>query len=202
MELGRKLVESVLSPLQSSTVKMKILWSFVAGGSILLSLCPSFAQQPKTPPVAADSQISTTSYGEWALRCRRAGDLAKDPRDCEIALTLQEKGQTAPFAKLSLGRPRPGEPLHAVILLPTNVAFPSSVRITTDEKDVWGQELDWRRCVPGGCFAEAVPSDAIVRRWRNYNAPAKLVFKNAEGADIVVPLSFDGFGQALDALNK
>ena len=41
-----------------------------------------------------------------------------------------------------------------------------------------------------------------VRRWRGETGQGKLTFKDGMGRDVVVPVSFRGLAQALDALAK
>ncbi len=122
---------------------------------------PTPAKPPKPEAQKpAPAPITSTAYGDWALRCRASGEGAA--RVCEISETIEAQDQSGPIAKISVGRPNPGGPLQAVIILPNNVAFPSSVHIRSDEKDKWGFELNWLRCIPGGCFAGAELNDATV----------------------------------------
>lgn len=184
-----------------------------AGCALLLLAAPALAQQPRAapakpaaqPPAAApapDSGITTSTFGDWALRCQRMSDSAKDSRYCEVSMTIQQKDQPGPIAKIAFGRAAPDQPLRAMILLPTNVSFPSSVKIFADDKDAWGLDFAWVRCIQGGCFAEAVPSDDDLRRWRGQEASGRMVFKDAAGREIAIPVSFRGLGQSLDALMK
>jgi invasion protein IalB len=159
-------------------------------------------------PPSPDSQIVTKAYGVWALRCRKAngkkGEAAKAPQDraCEISETLEAQDHSGPIAKLSVGRPGSKGALHAVVILPNNISFPSSVHIRSDDKDIWGVNLDWVRCIPGGCFAETILSDATVKHWHDSKSKGQIVFKDASGDDVSLPMSFVGFGEALDALEK
>jgi invasion protein IalB len=82
------------------------------------------------------------------------------------------------------------------------VTFPSSVRLAVDAKDAQPSDLAWRRCVPGGCVADNEVKEDIVRRWRQQTASGQLRFKEGDGRDVVMPFSFRGLAQALDALPK
>ena len=159
------------------------------------------------PTPATDPHIVTTTFGDWALRCREASekkekDAPKADRACEVSETLYAQDNSGPIAKLSIGRPGEKGPLTAIVILPDNVSFPSSVHIRSDDKDVSGIQLDWIRCIPGGCFAQATPSDATVQYWHGLNTKGAIVFKDSSGEDISLPMSFRGFGEALDALNN
>jgi invasion protein IalB len=147
----------------------------------------------------AQQPITSTNYGDWSLRCRQGGS---GTHFCEVSQTIESQDQSGPIAKISVGRPDPGGALHVVIILPNNVSFPSSVHIRTDQNDKWGLELDWLRCIPGGCFADATLGDATVAHWHSLDTIGSIVFRDAAGDEISLPMTFHGFGQALDALNK
>ncbi len=149
------------------------------------------------PASKAEEPIKTTNYGDWSLRCREGAE-----HTCEVSQTIEAQDHSAPIAKISVGRPGGSGDLHVVVILPDNVSFPSTVHIRTDANDKWGLELDWVRCIPGGCFADALLSDATVARWRSLNSIGSIVFRDAAGEEVSFPMTFHGFGEALDALNK
>ncbi len=157
---------------------------------------------PAAPPsVSADPKTTTATYGDWTLRCEASsGDKVR--RLCEVVQTMQVQGQQAPVAQVAFGRPEGAGDLHVIAVLPVNVVFPSTVRVGTDEKDAHPIDLAWRRCLPGGCFADAVANDEVIGRWRTTSTPGRLQFKDATGRDAVLPLSFHGLAQALDGLGK
>ncbi|MGH6817661.1 MAG: invasion associated locus B family protein [Methylovirgula sp.] len=131
------------------------------------------------------------------MRCREGV-----AHSCEVSQTIEAQDRSAPIAKISVGRPGGTGDLHVIVILPNNVSFPSSVHIRTDPKDKWGLELDWVRCIPGGCFADALLSDETIARWRGLNSIGSIVFRDAAGEELSFPMTFHGFGEALDALNK
>ncbi|MGB8278700.1 MAG: invasion associated locus B family protein [Methylovirgula sp.] len=182
-------------------------WFFLLAAGVA---APVLAEElPAAAAPTPEPQIVTTAYGDWALRCRKeSGEKAKEneaskaDRACEISQTLEAPDHSGPIAKLSVGRPGGAGALHAIVILPNNVSFPSSVHIRSDEKDVSGVQLNWVRCIPGGCFAEAVLADATVNFWHGLNSTGRITFMDSSGAEISLPMSFHGFGEALDALNK
>jgi len=145
--------------------------------------------------------ISTTVFGEWALRCQKAPDNVH--QNCEVSLTIQQRDQPAPMAKIALGQPIPGGGMKLLVLLPNNVTFPSSVQIKTDDKDIWGMDVPWARCIPGACFAETSLKEADLIRWKGLDkSMGKITFKDAQSNEVGVAFSFHGLGQALDEFNK
>jgi invasion protein IalB len=165
---------------------------------------PASPEPAKPPPAKAKPapSVTSTSYGDWALRCRQGSAGEAATHLCEISQTIEAQDQSGPIAKISVGRPSPGGALHGMIILPNNVSFPSSVHIRTDENDKWGLEFNWLRCIPGGCFAEAELSDATIAHWHGLDSIGSIIFRDAAGDEISLPITFHGFGQALDALNK
>jgi invasion protein IalB len=156
------------------------------------------ATKPSAASPNPDSQITTTAFGDWALRCQRSNDSPR--QSCEVSLTIQEKDQPAPIAKIALGRPVANQGIHLLVLLPTNVSFPSSVQLKSDDKDIWGIDIPWQRCVPGACFAETTLKDSDLVRWRVLDSAGKITFKDASSNEVGISFSFRGLTQALDAL--
>jgi invasion protein IalB len=177
------------------------------------ALAQSKSVPPKSAPVAApgapkpqavtpapQSQITTTSFGDWDLRCQRINESV--PPSCEISLTIQQKDQPAPIAKIALGRPIASQGVHLLVLLPNNVSFPSTVQIKSDDKDIWGIDIPWQRCVPGACFAETTLKDSDMVRWRVLDGAGKITFRDAAANEVAISFSFHGLSQALEALGQ
>lgn len=171
---------------------------------------PAVAQGAKPPapgqqapaPVSAEPASTSATFGDWVLRCQRIGDGDKARKFCEVAQVLQLPSTSKPAAEIALGRP-PGDPvLHLTAVLPPSVSFPSSVQVASSDKVPHGADLQWRRCLPGGCFADAVVADDSVRAWRTAGEPGQLTFKDAAGREVTLPVSFRGLAQALDALMR
>lgn len=163
---------------------------------------PANAAAPAAPPVSADPASTSATYGDWVLRCQRVGEGDKAQRLCEVAQTLQVQGQQAPIAQIAFGRVNPSEPLRFTVALPSNISLPGSVVISFGEKVATPMAMSWRRCVPGACIADGAPNAEDMKALRAAAEPGRLVFKDAAGRDVTLPLSFRGFAQAVDALQK
>jgi invasion protein IalB len=176
------------------------------GASAQTAAKPAAAKPAAAPaaaaPISADPQTTTANYGDWTVRCQRVGDGAAAKRFCEVAQTIQQQGGQGPIAEIALGRLAPADPLRLTIVLPPNVGFPSSPRMGVDENDAHSAELAWRRCLPGGCFADSEMKDDLLQRWRGLADHGQIRFKDSAGHDVAVPFSFKGLAQALDALAK
>jgi len=151
-------------------------------------------------PESHASGITSKGYGSWSLRCE-AGHAEGAGRTCEISETIETES-SKPIAKISVGRRGPSDPLTIVVILPTNVSFPSTVHIRTAEEDKWGLELEWQRCIPGACIASAEMNLATVAHWSNLDTAGKIVFRDAAGDEVSLPMSLHGFGNAYEAFNK
>jgi len=162
----------------------------------------SEAAKPTPAPVGADPQSTTANYGDWVVRCQHVGDAATGRRVCEVAQIIQMQGGQGPVAQIAVVRPTAADPLRLTIVLPPNVSFPSSPRMAVDDKDAQPADLSWRRCLPGGCFADIEIKDDLLQRWRGQSAQGIIKFKDSAGRDVALPFSFRGFAQALDALAK
>lgn len=157
---------------------------------------------PPAAPVSAEPSNTTASFGDWTLRCQRVADGAKAVRVCEVAQVLQTQGQAAPVAQVAMGRLSAGEPLRVTAVMPLSVSFPSSVQIAMGDKEPKPVDLSWRRCLPSGCFADVAPSDDVLKQWRKASEPGRILFKDAAGRELALPLSGRGLDQALEALAK
>ena len=188
---------------------------FLAAGSAL-------AQAPNTPARAAPAQApavsppaqsapsvvssepqqTTAAFGDWVLRCVRQSEGAQTTRLCEVAQTLQVQGQQGPIAQIAFGKTDRAAPIRIVAMLPSNVSFPSLVKLMGEENDLQPVDLAWRRCIPGACVADAEISAPLLQKLRSRNEGGRLTFKDAGGRDIALPLSLRGLPQALDALQR
>ena len=153
-------------------------------------------------PVSADPASTSASYGDWALRCQRIGEADKARRLCEVSQSIQSQNRRATVAQIALGHLPTDKSLHLTTVVPPSISFPSTVQLTTTEKMPRSIDLQWRRCVPGGCFAEATPSDELIQTWRGLSDAGRITFKDAAGREVSLPFSFRGLAQALDALGK
>jgi len=159
------------------------------------------APAPAAVQVPSEPSVTTASFGDWTLRCQRI-ESPKPARICEVAQVLQAQGQQTPIAQIAIGRISASDPLRVTAVMPVSVSFPSSVQITLGDKDAKALDLPWRRCIPTGCMADAAPGDDLLKQWRKASEAGRIVFRDAAGRDLALPLSTRGLDPALDALAK
>jgi invasion protein IalB len=189
--------------------------SGILGAIVLLSLGSlAFAQVQKAdPPVPASKVVPSTTvdaeptstsanFGDWALRCQRAGNVAETPRVCEVAQQIRAQDQQNAVAELAIGRLKRADPLRLTVVLPVNVTFSNPPSFSVDGKVPEPLDLGWRKCLPGGCIADALLNDDVLRRWKIQTSAGRIAWTDGTGGALAIGLSFRGLGQALDALNK
>ena len=171
--------------------------------SALIALSGGTALAQQATP-AQQPSVTTASYGNWVLRCVRLADAKTgEGKSCEIVQTIQMQNQQQPLAQIAIGR-LPGEkPLVFTAVLPTNIAIPGAVHLSgngkADAEEKGGFDLTWRRCLPGGCFADARP-DAKALAALDPETPGQIRFADAAARLIAIPVSWQGLQQALKAL--
>ena len=97
--------------------------------------------------------------------------------------------------------PEKGQPVKLIVQVPVNASFTTQVHIQTSEADP-GVIAPFANCTPNGCFAEFDLREDILKKLREATSTGKLSFADAGGHDVTVPISFNGFAQAFDALAK
>jgi invasion protein IalB len=155
-------------------------------------------------PRASEAEPSSTSasYGDWIMRCQRLGDGADAERVCEVAQLIHAQDQQNPVAEVAIGRLKKTDPLHLTIVLPVNITLPTPPSLSLNGKDVDGLNFVWLKCLPGGCYANALLKDDVVRRWKDETDARRIIWTDGVGRESAVGLSFSGLGPALDALTR
>jgi invasion protein IalB len=155
-------------------------------------------------PRAVDAEPNSTmaSFGDWALRCQRFGTGAETQRVCEVAQQIRARDQQSPVAELAIGRLKKADPLRLTVVLPVNMTFSNPPSFSTDGKVPELLDFGWRKCLPGGCIADALLKDDVLRRWKIQTSAGRITWTDAAGRDLAIELSFRGLTQALDALSK
>ena len=187
--------------------------ALIVGLAAFVPATAALAQQPQIAPqqapaasapapVGTEPQQTTAAFGDWVLRCIRSVEAQPPRRLCEVSQSLQVQGGQGPIAQVAFGRPERGQPLRLTVLLPNNIALPSTVKLLTEESDTQPLELPWRRCLPGACVADLEIPPAQLNRLRARNEGGRLTFRYAAGRDVPLPISLRGLAPALDALAK
>lgn len=151
-------------------------------------------------PVVATPERTAASFGDWVLRCEAA--VAPVKRICEVAQIIAPQGQTTPIAQVALGKVTANESSRLTVMLSPNIAISAKPQISVAKSGGMSVELSWQSCTPGGCFATGAITDDTIRIFSTQTEPGRVLFKDATGRDVALPLSFRGLTQALAALAK
>ncbi len=171
---------------------------FAAALFALFLASPAAAQPPA--PVPAEPQATSATFGDWTLRCQRAGEGAAAQKLCEIAETIQDAQKRQPIAEIAMSRLNKADPIRVTVHVASNISLPSIVKLSY--REAHGVELAWRRCAPVGCFADAALTDAQANIFHIQDEPGAIEFFDAAGRPQKLPMSFRGLGQAMDAMAK
>ncbi len=164
----------------------------------------AFADDKKPAPVGSQPETTTATYGAWTLQCERRPDVAKGEKICEISELVVPQNQQNAIARISVGHPigPDKKQLRITAILPPNIYIPVAPGIKAKDGDT-GVPLAWKRCFPGGCFADGTLPPEALRIWRAIEADTgRLTFTEATGRNLAIQFSLRGFAQALDALEK
>lgn len=110
------------------------------------------------------------------------------------------QNQANPLSRIAIERPVKGQPPQLVVQVPANVSLQAPVKIT-HEKDVI-LDAPVQRCGTGGCMTQIALQDASLKTLRTLTGRGAITFKDANDRDVAIPIAFDGFAAAYDALLK
>ena len=152
-------------------------------------------------PSAKAQQSTTATYQDWVLQCVIKADPAPAQKICSIDQVTQVQGKNLPFSRITVEHPIKGHPNRLTVQVPVNVSLAAPLRIQSDKNDVT-LAAPFDKCVPIGCFADFELKDDLFQKIRATDGAGKMMFKDAGGHDVTIPMSFKGFRQAFDALSK
>jgi invasion protein IalB len=149
---------------------------------------------------AKAQQSTTATYQDWLLECNISASTPPQ-RVCTIGQTTQAQNQ--PFSRVLVAKPIKGRPISLLVQLPVNVLIAGNVHIQTNENDT-GLMAPFDLCVPAGCIAKFEIKESVLQKFHANagSTTGRIVFQDASGHAVAIPLSFKGFGQAYEALAK
>jgi invasion protein IalB len=158
---------------------------------------PPAQAAPAAAPVGDVPQQTTATYGDWILQCVTPSGSATE--NCDMVQITQVQGK--PFSRLAMTKPEKGQPPKLVVQVPVNVTFATEVRVQSAEEDQ-GLSSPFATCTPNGCFALFDLKDDAMKKFRGAAANGAMSFADSTGRPIKIPVSFNGFAQAFEALLK
>ena len=160
-----------------------------AGGALItLSLCITTVHA---------QQRTMAIYGDWTLSCA-IGDVGTT---CGLVQVQKFGSQSPAVSEIGIGRSSRTQPYRVSIELPTDVWIPSGVKLLTEDKSpILAAAFKW--CVATRCLADAELSDADIKSLRSQKAAGSIAYKTASQSDVLIEISFRGFGEAFKALQR
>jgi invasion protein IalB len=150
-------------------------------------------------PLAFAQQRTTATFDDWTVSCATPPEDSK--KACEMVQVQTVKDQQTPLGTITIGRIRKDGPFKIVFQIPPTVWIESGVKFVLDDKDP-GLPASLKWCINTRCLAEADLPDSLVTKLRTRTDPAKLAYKEATQRDVLIPVSFKGFGPAIEYMQK
>ena len=102
---------------------------------------------------------------------------------------------------ISISRYAANQPLKILVEIRADVWLPTGIQLTTsDRSSVMTAAFKW--CTAARCLADVDLSDADISKLRAQHAPGQLTYKTSSQSEVSIAVSFNGFGEAMDALNN
>lgn len=157
------------------------------------STCPARAQN-QANSAAPDGTIKA-QHGDWQVVCKPPAAGSK-LETCALvqSVTAEDRnnvGLTVYFQKFSTGE------RVLRVFAPLGVLLPPGLGLKIDDKDVG--HAPFLRCHNFACYAQVVAEDKLVEQLKTGKNAIFIIFQTQE-AGIGIPISLNGFGQALAAL--
>lgn len=149
------------------------------------------------PAVAIDAPEGTVKaqHGDWQIVCKDPPPGAKSGVCALVqSVTAEDRnniGLTVYFQKFSNGT------RVLRVFAPLGVLLPPGLGLKIDDKDVG--HAPFLRCHNFACYAQVVVEDALIEQLKTGKTAIFIIFQTEE-AGIGIPISLNGFGEALAAL--
>jgi invasion protein IalB len=166
----------------------------VACLALILALAYPAAAQDNKNPEMADGTIKA-QHGDWQVVCKPPPAGAKN-EVCALvqSVTAEDRpnvGLTVYFQKFSQG-------MRVLrVFAPVGVLLPPGIGLKIDDVDVG--HAPFLRCHTFACYAQVTLDDKLIGQFSGGKTAIFIIFQSEE-AGIGIPLSLNGFSQALAAL--
>ena len=168
--------------------------SLFIASCVLLALTASAIAQNQANSSAPDGTIKA-QHGDWQVVCKPPAAGSK-LETCALvqSVTAEDRnnvGLTVYFQKFSSGE------RVLRVFAPLGVLLPPGLGLKIDDKDVG--HAPFLRCHTFACYAQVVAEDKLVEQLKTGKNAIFIIFQTQE-AGIGIPISLNGFAQALAAL--
>ncbi len=155
--------------------------------------------QEATPDAEAAAtgpgSVVKATYGAWQVSCRKPPGAKEEKCALVQSVTADDRpnvGLTAVFYKAV------GEDKKLLrVVVPLGVLLPTGLGLKIDGQDIGN--APFLKCSKRGCIAEVVVQDEVIKKMQGGGTAMFIIFDTPE-AGIGIPISLQGFGDALSAL--
>lgn len=156
----------------------------------MLSMLPVLTYAQETA-----SQSSAKQFRDWSLKCDRfEGDREGS---CYMSQRILLRGSSKTLVDVAVGYFFSAEDPAAIFTLPLGIYLPTGTTVKVDDTDAI--HLTIERCDGGGCQAGLVLNKALRDRFKK-GKMARIMFQDARGKNVSVPISLLGFTAAMDEI--
>ncbi|WP_322963858.1 invasion associated locus B family protein [Sphingomonas fuzhouensis] len=160
----------------------------------LTSGAPTATPPQATAPAPSAPAAQPERYGDWSVLCVERAELPP----CEVVQGVQRKEGDTQQLRFSFAYAGQGDRYGVQFQVPLGVLVQTAPLIRLDEKtDVPGFRIT--RCEPDGCFIDRVMTRAEIEPF--FKATKGLIaVADRSGKPVVLPLSLNGFAQAMQVM--
>lgn len=174
----------------------------VAGLALGALLTPVQAQTPvplpETPLDLSDTpDAPETRPPGWVVTCTPGADPAKTTCQMVRAVTVEETGQ--PIVSITIRPQAEDRRMGMLLALPHGLYFPPGLSITVDHGE--STNVDIQTSDKNGAYAALPLTDELIGAMKR-GKELYISMRFADGRDVVVPLTLDGFTSAYQKLTS
>jgi invasion protein IalB len=185
----------IISPQRRRRFTAGLLALALALGGLTPATAQEDAPDAATSTATGPGSIVKGTYGAWQVSCRTPPGAKEEKCALVQSVTAEDRpnvGLTVVFYK-AIGEDK--KLLRVVV--PLGVLLPTGLGLKIDNQDVGN--APFLKCSKRGCIAEVVLQDEVINKLKNGTSAMFIIFDTPE-AGIGIPISLQGFGEALNSL--
>jgi invasion protein IalB len=146
--------------------------------------------------LAHAQQRTLAMYGDWTVSCATTSGA----KSCGL-VQVQKTNGGATVSQVGIGRGTKTDSLKMSIETSANVWVPTGVKLFTSVgAPAITAQFKW--CISTRCLADVDLSDADIKNLRAKKEAGQIAYKDAVQMDVSIAVSFNGFSEALNALQQ
>lgn len=185
----------ITSPQRRRPFTAGLLAVALALGGLTATHAEEDAPDAATSTATGPGSIVKGTYGAWQVSCRTPPGAKEEKCALVQSVTAEDRpnvGLTVVFYK-AIGEDK--KLLRVVV--PLGVLLPTGLGLKIDNQDVGN--APFLKCSKRGCIAEVVLQDEVIKKLKTGTNAMFIIFDTPE-AGIGIPISLQGFGDALSSL--